>query len=162
MSRRSWWGVAGAVVVAGLTWLVLALLHFEPDPVRLPLLIALMVAVVQLLSDALGTEEPVLRLWAVDVEDPLRPAGQDARLSYLVQVLAQHQVARHPDGRLVECLAELADRRLLQRHGVRRPEDPERAAELLGPELTRALAEPPGRRLGTAEIDRHLQRIEAL
>ena len=162
MIRRPWWGVAAAVLVAGLTWLVLALLDFEPDPVRLPLLVALVVAVVQLLSDALGTEEPVLRLWAVDVEDPLRPPGQDARLSYLVQVLAQHQVARHPDGRLVECLAELADRRLLQRHGVRRQEDPERTAELLGPDLSRVLTEAPGRRLSPAEIDRHLQRIEAL
>ncbi len=129
---------------------------------RLPLLVALVVAVVQLLSGALGTEEPVLRLWAVDVEDPLRPAGQDARLSYLVQVIAQHQVARHPDGRLVECLAELADRRLLQRHGVRRQDEPERTAELLGPELSRILTDAPGRRLSPPEIDRHLQRIEAL
>jgi len=161
-SRRSWSSVAGAALVAALIWLLLALLDFEPDPVRLPLLVALLIAVGQLLSDALGTEEPVLRLWAVDVEDPLRPAGQDARLSYLVQVLAQHQVARHPDGRLVECLAELADRRLLQRHGVRRQEDPERTAELLGRDLSRVLTETPGRRLSTAEIDRHLQRIEAL
>ena len=162
MTRRSWWGIAGVVLVAGVTWLVLELLDFEPDPVRLPLLVALVVAVVQLLSGALGTEEPVLRLWAIDVEHSLRPAGQDARLSYLVQVLTQHQVARHPDGRLVECLAELADRRLLQRHGVRRKEEPERTAELLGPDLSRVLTEAPGRRLSPAEIDRHLQRIEAL
>jgi hypothetical protein len=157
-----WKSILGAVLAASLAWVALALLDFEPDPVRVPLLVALIAAVSHLMSDALGTEEPVLRMWAIDVPEPVRPVGQDARLSFLVRVLAQHQVARHPDARLAECLAELADRRLQQRHGVRREQEPQRAAELLGPDLSRVLTEAPGRRLSTAEIDRHLRRIEEL
>ena len=129
---------------------------------RLPLTVALLLAVGHLLGDALGTVEPVTQLWAIDTQETVRTAGTDVRLAFLVRVLTQHEVARHPDALLAEAFADLADRRLLQRHGVRRAEDPQRAAELLGPDLTRFLAEPPGRRLGTSEIDRHLQRIEAL
>jgi hypothetical protein len=150
------------VLVALLAWLVLVVLDFEPDPVRVVLIVALVAAVSQLVGDALGTEEPTLRLWAIDAADPVRPAGQDTRLSFLVRVLSQHQVARHPDAHVAECLTELADRRLQQRHGVRREQEPQRAAELLGPDLSRLLVEVPGRRLSPAEIDRHLRRIEEL
>ena len=162
MSRRTWRRLAGAVVVVAVTWLVLVLLDFEPDPVRLPLTLALLLAVGHLLGDALGTVEPVTQLWAIDSQEAVRPAANDTRLSFLVRVITQHEVARHPDALLAESLTDLADRRLLQRHGVRRADDPQRAAELLGPDLSRFLAEPPGRRLSTSEIDRHLQRIEAL
>jgi hypothetical protein len=152
----------GAVLVAVMTWLVLVLLQFEPDPVRVLLIVALVAAVSHLLGEALGAQEPMVRQWMTDVEESVRPAGQDARLSFLVRVLTQHQVARHPDGHLAECLTELADRRLQQRHGVRREQEPERAAQLLGPDLSRVLTEAPGRRLSPAEIDRHLRRIEEL
>ena len=116
----------------------------------------------KLVGDALGAEEPTQRLWGFEARDSVRPAGQDARLSFLVRVLSQHQVARHPDAHVAECLTELADRRLQQRHGVRREQEPQRAAELLGPELSRLLVEAPGRRLNPTEIDRHLRRIEEL
>ena len=162
MTRRGRRSLVGAVLGAAAAWLVLTLLHFEPDPVRLPLVIALLVAVAHLLGDALGTVEPTMQFWAIDAEDSPRPAGSDARLAFLVRVITQHQVARHPDARLAESLAALTDRRLLQRHGVRRAEDPQRAAELLGPDLSRFLDEPPGRRVSLTEIDHHLQRIEAL
>jgi len=162
VTRRGWRRLAGAVFAVAVTWLVLVLLDFEPDPVRLPLTIALLLAVGHLLGDALGTVEPVTQLWAIDTQETVRPAGTDVRLSFLVRVITQHEVARHPDALLAESLADLTDRRLLQRHGVRRADDPERAAELLGPDLSRFLDEPPGRRLSTTEIDRHLQRIEAL
>ena len=162
MTRRGWRRLAGGVAVVAVTWLVLLLLDFEPDPVRLPLTIALVIAVGHLLGDALGTVEPVAELWELDAEESPRPVGTDVRLAFLVRVITQHLVARHPDTRLAEALADLADRRLLQRHGVRRAEDPQRATELLGPDLVRYLAEAPGRRLTTAEIDHHLQRIEAL
>ena len=157
-----WQSIVGAVLVAVLTWLVLVLLQFEPDPVRVLLIVALVAAVSHLLGEALGAQEPMVRQWMTDVEESVRPAGQDARLSFLVRVLTQHQVARHPDGHLAECLTELADRRLQQRHGVRREQEPERAAQLLGPDLSRVLTEAPGRRLSPAEIDRHLRRIEDL
>ena len=161
-SRPGWRSVVGLLVITGLIWLLLALLRYEPDPVKVPLVVALLVVLLHLLGDALSTEEPVLRMWAIDVPEPLHPVGQDTRLSFLVRVLSQHQVARHPDARLAECLAELADRRLQQRHGVRAAADPHRAAELLGPDLSRVLSEAPGRRMGPAEIDRHLRRIEDL
>ena len=157
-----WQSIVGAVLVAVLTWLVLVLLQFEPDPVRVLLIVALVAAVSHLLGEALGAQEPMVRQWMTDVEESVRPAGQDARLSFLVRVLTQHQVARHPDAHLAECLTELADRRLQQRHGVRREQEPERAAQLLGPDLSRVLTEAPGRRLSPAEIDRHLRRIEEL
>ena len=152
----------GVVLLALLTWLFLVLLDFEPDPVRVILIVALVAAVSGLVSDALGAEEPTQRLWGIDAQDSVRPAGQDARLSFLVRVLSQHQVSRHPDGHLTACLTDLADRRLQQRHGVRREHEPERAAELLGPDLDRVLTEAPGRRLSPKEIDRHLRRIEEL
>ena len=152
----------GVVLLALLTWLFLVLLDFEPDPVRVILIVALVAAVSGLVSDALGAEEPTQRLWGIDAQDSVRPAGQDARLSFLVRVLSQHQVARHPDAHVAECLTELADRQLQQRHGVRREQEPQRAAELLGPELSRLLVEAPGRRLSPTEIDRHLRRIEEL
>jgi hypothetical protein len=153
--------LAAAVLTAG-TWAVLALLDFDPDPVRLPLLVLLVLAVLHLVGDATAWDEQAVRLWEVDAIEPVRPPGEDARLSFLVRVLTQHESARVPDGRLATCLGELADRRLELRHGVRRDRDPERAAELLGPELCRVLEEPPGRRLGLAEVDRHVTRIEGL
>ena len=154
--------LAGTIVMTALTWLVLVLLDFEPDPVRLPLLVLALVLVMLLVSDATSWDEQTVRLGEVDDAEPVRPPGEDARLSFLVRVLTQHESARIPDGRLAACLAELADRRLEQRHGVRRSRDPERAAELLGPDLTRVLSEPPGRRLSLAEIDQHVRRIEEL
>ena len=155
----------GLVVTVGLTagtWAVLALLGFEPDPVRLPLLVVVVVLLLHLVGDATAWDEPTVRLWEDDTAEPVRPPGEDARLSFLVRVLTQHESAREPDGRLAGCLAELADRRLELRHGVRRDREPERAAALLGPDLSRVLEEPPGRRMSLAEIDRHVRRIEAL
>ncbi|RYP82486.1 hypothetical protein EKO23_21675 [Nocardioides guangzhouensis] len=162
MSRRWRRTVLWAVALTAGTWVVLALLDFEPDPVRLPLLVVLVLAVMHLVSAATGWDEQAVRLWEVDTAEPVRPAGEDTRLSFLVRVLTQHESAREPDGRLVECLAELADRRLEQRHGVRRDREPERAGALLGPDLSRVLEEPPGRRMSLAEVDRHVQRIEEL
>ena len=162
MTRRWRRTLLGTVALTALTWLVLVLLDFEPDPVRLPLLVVAVVAVMLLVSDATSWDEPTVRLWEVDDAEPVRPPGEDARLSFLVRVLTQHESARIPDGRLAACLAELADRRHEQRHGVHRSRDPERAAELLGTDLIRVLSEPPGRRLSLAEIDQHVRRIEEL
>ena len=58
-------------------WLVLVLLDFEPDPVRLLLIVALLVAVGHLLAPRSAPPSPV-RLWAIDVDESARPAGRTA------------------------------------------------------------------------------------
>jgi hypothetical protein len=60
-------------------------------------------------------------------------------------------------------LAELAEHRLVAHHGVSLVADPERAAQILGPELTAVVTQrAPYPRLSTGRIDVLLKRIEDL
>ena len=76
-----------------------------------------------------------------------------------VGLLEAHLSARSDDAALRDRLGALTDQVLRQRHGIRL-DDP-RASELLGPDVADVLAGSP-RRLGLAEIDRCLTRIEDL
>jgi hypothetical protein len=129
---------------------------FEPDPLRLGLVVALVVATWGLVLDSLADAGPS---WTVEAAHPARPPGQDARTARNLSLLENHVTARTPDGALRDRLAALADLVLRQRHGVGR-EDPA-AAALLGPDLTAVLGAPP-RRLSRSEIERCVQRIEDL
>jgi hypothetical protein len=160
MSR--WAGRAAAAFAvwlgAGLAaWLIGA----EPHPGLLALVVAVLAAALWLLLDLSGSSEPVR--WPMPAEAPVRAPGEDPRLERLHRMLVQHQAAHDVGEALHRELARLADQRLLLHHGVTREAVPERAVELLGPELSRVLAQrPPYPRLTTAQVDVLLQRIEEL
>jgi hypothetical protein len=157
MSSQRWWRrVAFAAALFAVLELVFVRIEFAPDTLRLALVVALGVALVGLVLDSLPEVAP---LWDVHTVRPVTPPGQDHRTSLYLRVLEAHLTGRNPDGALRDRLGLLADQVLRVRHGVGR-DDP-LAAQLLGPELTRVLTEPP-RRLSRAEIDRCVRRIEEL
>ena len=96
-------------------------------------------------------------------DDPVRSPGEDSRLAFLSRVLGQHLDGREVGDTLHRQLEDLAEQRLMARHGVSSRVDPEQAAPLLGPELL-ALARQraPYPRLDVRQIDVLLSRIEAL
>ena len=157
MSPRRWWRrLAAGVALFAFLQVGAVLVDFEPDPLRLGLVVALVVATWALVVDALADPGPP---WTVEAVHPARPPGQDARTARTLSLLESHVTARAPDGALRDRLATLAELVLRQRHGIGR-DDPA-AAALLGPELADVLASPP-RRLSRPEIERCVQRIEAL
>jgi hypothetical protein len=89
-------------------------------------------------------------------------AAPDHRLRALERIVTGHLEARKPNGLLALQLLRLAERRLALRHGVRLDAEPERAAELLGPDVLELLEARPPRRLSLAQIDDVLRRIEAV
>jgi hypothetical protein len=157
VSPARWWRrlALGAAVYLVLE-VVFVRVHFEPDAVRLAVLVALVVALVGLVLDSLPDVAPQ---WEVHTVRPATPPGQDPRTSVNLRILEGHLTSRTPDAALRDRLAQLADEVLRVRHDLDR-HDP-RAAELLGPELCRVLADEP-RRLSRTEIDRCVRRIEDL
>jgi hypothetical protein len=152
-----WWRwLAATAVLFGAAWGLLTLLDTGPRPGRLLLLVALVTAVLALVNVALMGDGPD---WTVVSAAPLAPAGQDTRLGMYTRVLAGHLDARLPDAALRDRLADLADRRLHQHHGVGL-HDPA-ATELLGDEVG-GLLTGPVRRMSRDEIERCVRRIEEL
>ncbi len=147
---------AVAVLAVAVIDLTLAWLEFEPNHVRLILLLLLVAGVAALVRDSLGDRVPT---WQARDLRPMSAPGSDRRLASYVRLIESHRTAEIPDHVLRDRLAMLCDERLRRRHGVGR-EDPE-AADLLGAELLRDLAGPV-RRLPLATISRHVERIEEL
>ncbi len=157
MNRRRWLRRAAAgVITFVILEVVLVLVHFGPDAVRLALLVATCVGVLGLVLDTLSDGGPS---WAVEVERLSARESGDPRLSRYVNLLEAHLSARSDDSALRDRLATLTDQVLRQRHGLQR-DDP-RAEVLIGPELE-AVISGPVRRLSPADIDRCLTRIEEL
>ena len=151
-----WWRAAGAVLLFGVLLVTFTVVDFEPDPVRLGLVVALGVAVAWLARDSLVEHG---QLWTVREVRPIVPAGGDVKLASYVRLIENNLTARVPDRNVRDRLARLCDERLERRHGLVRG-DP-RADELLGADLVQALSGPP-RRFGATEIDHYLTRIEEL
>ena len=157
MSRRGfWWRLGGAAILTVVLYVVFTLMEFEPHALPLTLLVVVSVLGGGLLVDGLGVDG---QSWTVEVERWATQPGQDRRFAHDLRIIESNLTARTPDPNLRDRLAELATRRLEQRHGVRRDEP--RAAGLLGPDLIAVLDGPP-RRLSRAEIDRCVRRIEEL
>jgi hypothetical protein len=172
---RRW---AGRLVVLVLVWVGLCVggyaLEARPHPGAIGAVVAAVGAVLFLLLDVVGDQEPLR--WPSAVSTPPRPAGEDLRTAQLTRVVSQHLDAHDPGETLHRQLTELTDRRLLAHHGVRRDADPEHAAALLGPELNalvgltptvqptgRPAAQPSGRGAGRTSYPRlSLQQIERL
>lgn len=146
-------------------WLAVALgawlLGNQPDPGLLALMIGVGAALCWLFLDVSADAE--VSRWPPMTEEPVRPPGEDARLERLHRIVMQHQSAHDVSDALHRTLTELADHRLVAHHGVSLLADPDRAVEILGPELASvATQRPPYPRLSTERVDVLLQRIEAL
>ncbi|MET0524583.1 MAG: hypothetical protein ABWZ91_07270 [Nocardioides sp.] len=154
---RFWWrwllatglllgGAIGVLLLTGGSW------HFWP----LLLLVAFTTSVLALVSLCTVSDGPD---WTVDSVSMLTPAGQDSRLGMYTQAIVGHLDARVPDPALRDRLADLADRRLRQRHGLRLHDDA--AADLLGTDAFTILTGT-SRRLSLDEIGRCVRQIEEL
>ncbi|MGZ8742393.1 MAG: hypothetical protein ACXWXO_05680 [Nocardioides sp.] len=146
-------------------WLVVAVGAWvfgnRPDPALLALVVFTGAAPLWLYLDVSADAE--VSRWPAMAEEPIRPPGEDARLERLQRIVAQHQTAHDVGDALHRTLTALADQRLVAHHGVSRLADPDRAAQILGPELTSVVTQrPPFPRLSTDRIDVLLHRIEAL
>lgn len=161
-SSRRWGSRIASTVALWLVIVVVARLRGnQPDPLLIALTIAAFATLVWLYLDA-GTlsQAPV---WDVAELDPVRPPGEDPRLALITRVVGQHLDARSVGDSLQRRLVDLADQRLMARHGVSWRVDPERAAPLLGPELVDlARQHAPYPRMTLHQIDVLLSRIEAL
>lgn len=156
---------AGRIALAFGLWLAVALgawvLGNQPDPGLLALMVGLGAAVSWLYLDVSADAE--VSRWPAMTEEPVRPPGEDPHLERLQRILTQHQAAHDVGDTLHRTLTELVDHRLVAHHGVSLQADPDRAAEILGPELTSVVTQrPPYPRLSADRIDVLLQRIEAL
>ena len=161
MSRRVLVRAGTALAVwAGLVYLARDV-GATPDVPLVGLAVAACAGVLWLWVD--GVAEVDSPTWELPGDEPLSPPGQDLRLTALTRVVAGHFEARLPGDTLQRQLMGLVDQRLMARYGVSWRDDPERARELLPPELV-DLAEQvaPYPRMSIRRIDVLLTRIEAL
>lgn len=157
MSGGRWWlrVVVLLASAAAVLW-VGGRLEMDPDPVRVVLMTAAVVVLVGLLLDAAPPPAPGWRLEEAHVADFHR---RDPRTAANLRILEHHLAMNRADSALRDRLAELVEQVLLVRHG----EHPEtaRAYQLMGPELTAVVNDPP-RKLRREEIERCVRRIEEL
>jgi hypothetical protein len=148
------------LVWAGLVGLARTL-GSRPDIVLVGFAVAAAAAALWLCVDAVA--ETASPPWALLEDEPVRPPGQDSRLSALNRMVTAHFDGRRPDDTLHQQLVGLIDQRLMARHGLRGQADPDRARVLLDPELA-ALADqqPPHPRMTRHQVDAILSRIEAM
>jgi hypothetical protein len=161
MSRRAALRVAGAFVV----WAVLVglarTLGSRPDIALVGLTVAAASAALWLCVDAVG--ETATPHWELLDDEPIRPPGEDTRLSSLTRMVNAHFDGRRPDDSLHRQLVVLLEQRLVARYGVSWRADPERVRPLLDPALA-ALAEQPSPhpRMTRQQVEVLLSRIEAI
>ena len=154
---RFWWRwLATTLIVFGVGWALLANLDTAPRPFQLLLLVLLLMAVLALANVSLISDGPD---WSVDSVMAVSPPGQDTRLGMYTRVIAGHLDSRDPDPALRDRFAELADRRLRQRHGMA-IRDPG-ATRLLGADVVELLTGP-AKRLTRDQIQHCVQKIEEL
>jgi hypothetical protein len=153
--------------IAGLfaVWLVIAVITWlagnRPALGLLALVLTVAAALLWLLLDVSADAEPTI--WPSPVDLPVRPPGEDVRLSRLHHLVEQHQSAHEVSDGLHRELTRLADQRLVGKYGVSLRADPDRAARHLGPELTAVVTRrAPYPRLSIQQINTLLDRIEAL
>jgi len=156
MSRRTTLWVAVAVGVYLMAFTAARLLEFDPDPLLLAAVVALVAALAWLMVVAVRDESTP---WRIEAVGAVRQPGHDARFASYVRIVESHLHAREPDGVLRDRLAGIAERTLEIRHGLTL-DDP-RTPGVLGPQAM-AVVQGPVRRLTLPEIDAFLTRIEDL
>ncbi|MFZ4811379.1 MAG: hypothetical protein ACOYL9_08560 [Ilumatobacteraceae bacterium] len=130
--------VLAAIAAWVVTVCVMLGLEMRPNPVVLALVVAITATVGFVLIDLSDIAAPVD--WATAREaDSTR--GGDARVRILTRRLEQGGVMGG-DSMVHSTLVELIDDELLTAHGVDRSSEPDRAATILGPDLTRLVSEP--------------------
>jgi hypothetical protein len=160
--RRRWTArIATAFALWAVVVAIAALQGNHPDALLLGLTVAAFGATLWLYLDLSAMTSPPA--WDRADDDPVRPPGEDNRLALLNRVVGQHLDAREVGDTLHRHLVELAEQRLMARHGLSWRVDPERAAPLLGAELVAVVRQqPPYPRMDVRQIDVLLRRIEAL
>lgn len=156
------------VGAAAAVWLVVAVVGYvlghEPRPGFLALAVAAGAGVLWLLLDVSADTETAV--WYSPRHAPVRPEGEDPGLARMHRMVSQHLDAHEVGDTLHRHLADLAERRLVARHGIVPRADPDRTSALLGTELCHLLdaaaGRSPCRRLRPEDIDRIITRIEAL
>lgn len=162
MSHVSWRNrIAGVFAV----WLVIALITWltgnRPQLGLLALVLAVAGGVLWLLLDASVETEPTI--WPSPADAPVRPPGEDVRLSRLQHMVEQHHAAHETSDALHRELTRLTEQRLVGKYGVSLRADPERAAAHLDPELAAVVTQrAPYPKLTDRQINALLDRIEAL
>ncbi|MFC4784082.1 hypothetical protein ACT8ZV_06385 [Nocardioides sp. MAHUQ-72] len=131
---RWWWRALGALALYAVLEVTLTVVDYAPDPLRLALLVGVGVAAAGLARDSLAVTGPAT--WSAQPSHSVLPTGSDARLAGYVRMVEDHLTAPTPSGVLRDRLVDLSDGEL--------------ADELEGPP----------RRLGKAQIDDYLRRIE--
>lgn len=159
-ARRKWTlRIGTALGVWVVTVAATGLLGNDPQPGLIALVIACGAGLLWLYLDVSADAEPAR--WRLVDDDPIRPRGEDPRLAMFHRVVAGHLDSRDTNDQLHRYIAAIADQRLVARHGISRLADPDRAATVMGPELTGFLAHPRAR-LSLSQINHLLDRIEAL
>ena len=159
-ARRKWTlRIGTALGVWVVTVAATGLLGNDPQPGLIALVIACGAGLLWLYLDVSAAAEPAR--WRLVDDDPLRPRGEDPRLAMFHRVVAGHLDSRDTNDQLHRYIAAIADQRLVARHGISRLADPDRAATVMGPELTGFLAHPRAR-LSLSQINHLLDRIEGL
>ena len=157
-ARRKWTlRIGTALGVWVVTVAATGLLGNDPQPGLIALVIACGAGLLWLYLDVSAAAEPAR--WRLVDDDPIRPRGEDPRLAMFHRVVAGHLDSRDTNDQLHRYIAAIADQRLVARHGISRLADPDRAATVMGPELTGFLAHPRAR---LSQINHLLDRIEAL
>jgi len=128
----------------------------DPDPVAVVLVTAAVVVLAGLMVDAVPAPPPA---WVLEESHIAEIHRRDPRTAANLRILEHHVSVARPDSALRDRLAGLAEQVLMVRHGER-PETA-RAYQLMGPELTRLVNDPPYK-LGVDEIERCVRRIEEL
>ncbi len=152
-----WWVRLAVLVASAATVLWLGeRFGSEPDPVGVVLVSAAVVVLTGLLLDAAPPPAPE---WHIEEPHLGGHHRRDPRTAANLRILEHHVAMPRTDAALRDRLAELTEQVLLVRHG----EHPEtaRAYQLMGPELTRLVNDPP-RKLDRDEIERCVHRIETL
>ena len=137
--------------------------------VLVSLLVLASVAAGALAMAALETESRPA--WTVRRSDAQPSTGEDTRTAMYRHVIEVHLTSQEADEAILWQVADLAKHRMRQLHGVRLEESPQRATELLGPELAEWVSHDrrhryePGarhRRYTVAQLGDAVRRIEEL
>ena len=167
---RVWIGRATMAIIAAVTINVsLSVLAIDHDAPLVALLTATTFAAGTL---ALETIDAYARLpWMAPRPDARPNSGEDLRTATFRHLIEVHETSREHDDTVLWQIADLANRRLRQVHGIRFADDPKRVTELCGPFLAELVSRDrrhryqpgvPHPRYTVAELGELVRRIEDL
>jgi hypothetical protein len=153
---RWWFRLAVMIAAAIATLWAGARFEMDPDPVGVVLVTAAVVVLAGLMVDAVPAPPPA---WVLEESHIAEIHRRDPRTAANLRILEHHLGVARPDSALRDRLADLTEQVLMVRHGER-PETA-KAYQLMGPELTRLVNDPPYK-LDREQIERCVRRIEEL